>query len=213
MHNSTIHREMLDKSKVVVSDYYDDRLNWFVSGTKIKNGMKYFFDKTGVQPYLLITDNIEGKSNSTTDDMDTYLNNLYNKLFKDEQHIILLYFDNGSRWDTRLFCGITSQVVMDSEASEILLSYVDYYATSDMEDDDYFNTVFRKSADKIMTVSTNKYDVLKVLVYIIGIITALVLLVVARKIKLKALKKKQEILDTPLVDTLLNKYEKENENG
>ena len=102
---------------------------------------------------------------------------------------------------------------MDSEACEIVLSYLDYYATSDMEDDDYFNTVFRKSADKIMTVSTNKYDVMRVVVLSVCLIVAAVLLVVARKIKLKSLKKQQELLDTNLVDPLLSKYEEDKKDG
>lgn len=211
--NSTIEREALDKSKVVVTKYYDDRLGWLTSGKKVENGIKYFFDKTGVQPYLVIADNIDGSVNPSPSQTDKYLDDLYNQMFKDEQHMIVLYFDNGSSWFTRYYCGVSAGVVMDSEACEIVLSYLDYYATSDMEDDDYFNTVFRKSADKIMTVSTNKYDVMRVVVLSVCLIVAAVLLVVARKIKLKSLKKQQELLDTNLVDPLLSKYEEDKKDG
>lgn len=211
--NSTIEREALDKSKVTVTEYYDDRLGWLTSGKKVENGMKYFFDKTGVQPYLVIADNIDGSVNPSPSQTDKYLDDLYNQMFKDEQHMIILYFDNGSSWFTRYYCGVSAGVVMDSEACEIMLSYLDYYATSDMEDDDYFNTVFRKSADKIMTVSTNKYDVMRVVILSICLIVAAVLLVVARKIKLKLLKKQQELLNTNLVDPLLSKYEEDKKDG
>lgn len=103
--NSTIEREALDKSKVTVTEYYDDRLNWLTSGKKVENGMKYFFDKTGVQPYLLIADNIDGSINPSPSQTDKYLDDLYNQMFKDEQHMIILYFDNGSSWFTRYYCG------------------------------------------------------------------------------------------------------------
>lgn len=211
--NSTIEREALDKSKVTVTEYYDDRLNWLTSGKKVENGMKYFFDKTGVQPYLLIADNIDGSINPSPSQTDKYLDDLYNQMFKDEQHMIILYFDNGSSWFTRYYCGVSAGVVMDSEACEIVMSYLDYYATSDMEDDDYFNIVFRKSADKIMTVSTNKYDVMRIVILSVCLIAAAVLLVVARKIKLKSLKKQQELLNTNLVDPLLSKYEEDKKDG
>jgi len=82
-----------------------------------------------------------------------------------------------------------------------------------MEDDDYFNIVFRKSADKIMTVSTNKYDVMRIVILSVCLIAAAVLLVVARKIKLKSLKKQQELLNTNLVDPLLSKYEEDKKDG
>lgn len=127
--------------------------------------------------------------------------------------MIILYFDNGSSWFTRYYCGVSAGVVMDSEACEIVMSYLDYYATSDMEDDDYFNIVFRKSADKIMTVSTNKYDVMRIVILSVCLIAAAVLLVVARKIKLKSLKKQQELLNTNLVDPLLSKYEEDKKDG
>lgn len=76
--NSTIEREALDKSKVVVTKYYDDRLGWLTSGKKVENGMKYFFDKTGVQPYLVIADNIDGSVNPSPSQTDKYLDDLYN---------------------------------------------------------------------------------------------------------------------------------------
>ena len=123
--NSTIEREALDKSKVIVTKYYDDRLGWLTSGKKVENGMKYFFDKTGVQPYLVIADNIDGSVNPSPSQTDKYLDDLYNQMFKDEQHMIILYFDNGSSWFTRYYCGVSAGVVMDSEACEIVLSYLD----------------------------------------------------------------------------------------
>lgn len=161
---STVQREPLDKSNVNVTKYYEDNLDWITSEAKVNKAMEYFFDKTGVQPYLLITDNILGDTWPENEDIDEYLNSVYDIKFTDEQHMILLYLDNGDSWLTRYLCGKTARNVMDEEACEIMLSFFDYYATSDMDDDEYFSTSFMKSADRIM--SYGKTD--NRLIYLLG---------------------------------------------
>ena len=54
---------------------------------------------------------------------------------------------------------------------------------------------------------------MRVVILSICLIVAAVLLVVARKIKLKLLKKQQELLNTNLVDPLLSKYEEDKKDG
>lgn len=215
--NSTIQREALDKSNVHVTEYIDDTLDWFVSERRVQQSMEYFYDKTGVQPYLLITDNVNGDPWPSEDRIDTYLDNLYSELFTDEQHIIVLFLDNGNQWLAHYMAGETAKVVMDKEAGEILLSYFDYYNGSDMDDDSYFSTCFTKAADKIMTFG--KYDnrtwTYMIMALVVVAIIGISVVVFAHQRKKKKLSIEQakvdaEILKTDLKaekDPLLNKYE------
>ena len=214
--DSTIQREALDKSNVNVTDYVADNLDWLVSKRKVEKSMEYFFDKTGVQPYLLITDNINGDTWPNDDTIDMYLTNLYDEMFTDEQHVIVLFLDNGSQWLTHYLAGKTAKVVIDKEAGEILLSYFDYYNGSDMEDDDYFSTCFRKAADKIMTFGSRDNRAWTFLYCGLGLsfVAIVSVIVFQHKRKKKALEVEQSKIDAEILksdlkeeqDPLLDKY-------
>lgn len=51
--------------------------------------MKHFYDKTGVQPYVYITDTVNGSQYPSSSDLQNYANDLYDELFTDEAHILL----------------------------------------------------------------------------------------------------------------------------
>lgn len=199
---STVQREALDKSSVNITKYYEDNLGWITSGTKVNKAMEYFFDKTGVQPYLLITDNILGDRWPTDEKIDEYLNSLYDVKFTDEQHIILLYLDNGNEWLTHYLCGKTAKTVMDQEACEIMLSYFDYYATSDMDDDDYFSTSFKKSADRIMSFGKTDNRFIYLAIGGMCLITLLIVIffIVRHKERIKSL----EVEELKAADSIIN---------
>ncbi len=148
---STIAREKLDTDNVIETGYIEDQANWITSTYDATKGMKKFYERTGVQPFLIIAESIEGNSNPSIDTLDQYLEKRYEQLFSDEQHILLIFFDNGKNWYTRYNCGSDASVLMDDEACEILLDYFDYYAESDLNDDDYFSTVFDKASERIMS--------------------------------------------------------------
>lgn len=148
---NTIAREKLDTSDVIETGYIEDQANWITSTYDATKGMKKFYERTGVQPFLIISESIEGNENPSIDKLDQYLEKRYEELFSDEQHILLIFFDNGKNWYTRYNCGSKASVLMDDEACEILLDYFDYYAESDLNDDDYFSTVFDKASERIMS--------------------------------------------------------------
>lgn len=199
---STVQREALDKSNVNKTKYYDDTLGWIASGKKVEKSMEYFFDKTGVQPYLLIVDNINGDKWPNDTKIDEYLNSVYNEKFTDEQHIILLYLDNGNEWLTHYLCGKNAKTVMDDEACEIMLSYFDYYATSEMDDDDYFSTSFKKSADRIMEFGKTDNRMLYAIVLFVVVTAILVVLFLILKHKERV--KNLEVEELKRADSILN---------
>lgn len=165
----------------------------------------------------MITDNINGDIWPSDAVIDTYLTNLYEDMFTDEQHVIVLFLDNGSQWLTHYLAGKTAKVVMDKEAGEILLSYFDYYNGSTMEDDDYFSTCFSKAADKIMTFGSHDNRTWVFLYSGLGLVLIVIITAVVFKHrrKKKALEVEQSKVDAEILksdlkeeyDPLLDKYE------
>ena len=46
----------------VVGEYFTDRLGWIKQSATLNAGMEAFFKKTGVKPYLYLTDNVYGST-------------------------------------------------------------------------------------------------------------------------------------------------------
>ena len=185
--DSTIVREKLDRRDVIETAYIEDQANWITSTYDATKGMKKFFERTGVQPFLIISESIEGNRNPSLDQLDQYLAKRYEELFSDEQHILVLFFDNGTNWYTRYNCGSKARLLMDEEACEILLDYFDYYVESDMNDDDYFSTVFDKASERIMSkphfVTDSKVITLIAFVVIDVVVLIIVILLAVRRKK------------------------------
>ena len=69
---STINRQPLPAGSVNETEYYRDELGWIKNQTKMEEGLKYFYQKTGVQPYVVIIDNINGSYHPTESELDSY---------------------------------------------------------------------------------------------------------------------------------------------
>lgn len=92
---STIERSKLDSSLCTkVDTWYQDDINWIHDEKTLLKGLKTFYDQTGVQPYLWITDNINGKAKPNTSDFETALKSKYSELFKDEGHVIVCFMES-----------------------------------------------------------------------------------------------------------------------
>lgn len=214
---STVKREKLESSSIVETDaYYIDTLNWIDSGGMLKDGMKYFYKKTGVQPFLYITDNIAGKTYGfTQSDMEQYGNALYDALFEDEAHLLVVFCENDGNYNSFYITGKEAKTVIDDEAGEILLDYIDHYYYSDYEDDEFFSISFEKTADRIMRVTPNYAAFIA-----IGIIVIIILVILfmwwksKKKAKLDKMKAAKDILGADInefsddsVEDLARKYE------
>lgn len=153
--NSENVREKLPaEACVTVDEWIDDRSGWLSNDEQeVIKSMNYFQNKTGVQPYLLITDNINGKGGDITDsEAEDYLAKLYDSLYRDEGHMIFTFMEYAdSEYITYLYTGTAADSVIDAEARGIFLDKADYYySDSSLSDDEYFAKIFEKSADSIM---------------------------------------------------------------
>ncbi len=213
---STIRREALPKGSVNETSYYTDTLGWIGNETQLLGGLRYFYQKTGVQPHLFITDNVNGSRSPSVGMLDKFANDLYDELFTDEAHLLLVFFENESGYMDRYVCGTQAKTVVDTEAADILLDYLDrYYYEQGLTDEQYFSKAFEDAADRIMTVTRSPW--IPVIITILVVMAAYLWFLwwkQAKEQKLKQAKETERILKTPLErfgDTeaheLLKKYD------
>lgn len=216
---STIERSKLDSSLCTrVDTWYQDDINWIHDEKTLLKGLKTFYNKTGVQPYLWITDNVNGKAKPNTSDFETALKSKYSELFKDEGHVIVCFMESSpSVYATYYWAGSVAKGVIDDEAGEILLDVIDSKYTSDLSDEEMFSKSFSDAATRMMKVgrTTKQYIILAVAVVAgLGIIVGFIFLLKAkRKSDAEEAEERERILNTDIdemSDSVLNKYNKEN---
>lgn len=159
---STEEREPLPAGAVNETDYYTDELGWIDNEAVAREGLEYFYEETGVQPHVNITDSIDTASNPrnpSEEEMQNYANTLYDELFTDEAHLLLVFFEpEESQYWTYYVTGVQADAVVDNEAGNILLDYLDLnYTNANLTDDEYFSRSFQQAADRMMEVTTSPW--------------------------------------------------------
>ena len=217
---STVERIALPKGSVNETRYYTDKIGWINNETKLLSGLKHFYKETGVQPYLYLTDTINGSHSPTESELESFADGLYDELFTDEAHLLVVFFEYNDRYMDWYIAGTQAKSVIDREAADILLDYIDrYYYEDNLSDEEFFSKSFEDAADRIMKVTRSPW----ITVYIvIGIaVLAIVLFTWWKKSKeqknLEA-KRREEMLKTPLdrfgdtkAEDLAKKYKDDNE--
>lgn len=221
---STVNREPLPASACIESpNWFEERVKWISNPLIVTSGMKKFYTATGVQPYLIITNNVDGKGSDLTDsEAELFLQERYDSLFSDEGHLIYLFMEYAEgQYNGYIYAGNQAATVIDSESREIIYDYFDYYYNADMDDDTYFATVFEKSAERIMRKTTTGFDVTKTIiigvVFIAGLVIIGVVGVNRKKFEAQRAAEDRKILETPISnlsdDSLAEKYKKEEGNN
>ena len=158
---STVAREPLPAGAVRETGWYTDELGWILNEKDLLAGMKEFYQKTGIQPYLYLTPSINGSVSPSPQELGEYAEELYDRLFTDEAHFLLVFQESGdSGYTAGYTAGSQTKQVMDDEAVGILRDYLDrYYYTSGLTDEEYFSKVFADTAERIMTVTKSPWPV------------------------------------------------------
>ena len=157
---STVNREALPESKCQKYDewYQDDWGDWIdESGeaASLISGMNSFYDATGVQPYLWITGEEGGKYKSEQS-VEDLAEEKYKELFGDDEGHVIIVFREYPNASSEYICTITpgydaETQVLDEEAREILLDFIDYYYTdSELNEGQFFGKSFEKAGERIM---------------------------------------------------------------
>lgn len=197
---STIQREPLPVDSVNETPYYTDKLEWIGNETILLRGMKNFYRATGVQPYLYITDNVKGVHIDSIKPLEEYANELYDQLFTDEAHLLLMFYEYDGDYATYYLCGSQAKTVIDREAGDILLDYIDkFYYDDTLGDEEYFSKAFDLTAKRIMKKEFSPW----IMIFILAI-AVLALMFWKHRSKQKLLK---AALDARILETPLEKFE------
>lgn len=198
---STVQREALpaDKCQAVDKWYQDDWGDWIdESGEEasLKAGLQHFYEKTGVQPYLWIMGE-EGKDYMSEGSVEELAEEKYKELFgNDEGHLLVIfreYPNESSNYIVTATPGHDAETqVMDEQAREILLDYIDYYYTdTDLSEGQFFQRAFTKAGDRIMTKQlSNKQLITIVAVVAVVVIGIIIVASIIRKKKVAVAKQK-----------------------
>lgn len=217
---STWQREALPASAVTETSYYTDEDGWFSNRGQLESGMKSFYKKTGVQPYLYL---LENGSVTSTSELTTMAETLYPELFTDDGHFLLVFCDddNGS-YNCGYVVGSQAKTVMDDEAIAILADYLDrYYNDYSITEEEIFSNTFAETASRIMTVTKSPLPTVAICTAVI-VVAALVFITLKkrREQREREQKRAEELLKTPLetfgdrtVEDLAKKYESEQNNS
>ncbi|WP_193553580.1 hypothetical protein [Bifidobacterium animalis] len=218
---STYNRTKLDSGLPYDSNCIDDQLGWFENRTSAAKRLKVFYDKTGIQPYILFA-----KYNpqlKTDDEKQAWAREWYDDHIDNEDTLLFVYFaeqdvDNDVGYMT-LVNGKHVSSIMDAQATEIFWTYLDEYWYSDRSTDDAIVATFDSTADRIMTKTTTKNDVHK---WVIIAVIVIGILAIGAVITWMLIKRKREheqyverMVTTPLEearDPILEKYDQADHN-
>lgn len=198
--SSSVKRVPLPAGSVNETDYYTDTLDWIGNRTKLTTGLKHFYQKTGVQPHLYITDSVDGNQHPSSAELDAFARRLYDELFTDEAHLLLVFFEHDNNYMDRYVAGTQAKAVIDTEAADILLDYLDlYYYDDNLSDEEYFSKAFTEAADRIMTVTRSP---LVPILMLFGFVVLVAILFIwwrnAKDQKNLEARRTEEVLKTPL---------------
>ncbi|SEO43953.1 hypothetical protein SAMN04488134_107144 [Amphibacillus marinus] len=218
---STIERAPLESGVVNETDYFTDELNWVDNQTVLTNGLSHFYNETGVQPYVYMTDNIEGDFSPSFSSIEDYGNLLYDALFTDEAHLLLLFVEGipADAYSMHYVTGTQAQTVIDAEAGDILFDYVAYYYDQDdVADSEFLSLAFQQTADAIMNNETDPFLIAVFVAFGVAVIFAFYYHIRKQKQRRSQFEgeKTEEMLNQPIekfgtvtADSLASKYDEE----
>jgi uncharacterized membrane protein len=196
---STIERQALPAGSVNETAYFTDELGWIQSRTTLTAGLSNFYRQTGVQPYLYITDTIDGSHNPTDAQVERFATETYNSLFTDEAHLLVIFFEYQQQPHMWHLAGSQAKTVLDEEAMDILYDCIERYYYGELTEDEFFSTAFNEAGERIMKVETSPW------IPVFIVIGAAVIVLVGffwwkghQKQKNLEAEREKEILETPL---------------
>lgn len=188
---------------------YDDEIK------PLEQGLEHFYKTTGVCAYVYFVNELDENING-----NEYASTLYDELFNDEGHILLLYdYMNAYMYDAE---GYAIGTTIDSEALDMLYDYIEAEWANDSENLGAIGDGCAKAADRMMYREKTFFQKYQSIIIVIIIAIALIIIVKVLfkwwKAKTAQKNKEQEDLErtlkTPLesfgttsMDDLKQKYD------
>ena len=183
---STRVREPLPRNAAIdTGRLFTDNLNWIQNTTQMEAGLRNFHNATGVRPHVYITGDINGNTTPTPAEVEAFSIALYDTLFDDEAHLLLVFFESVDYPDDYIEIylqpGIQARLVMDGEALDILFDYIEFYdhrfhTVGDVSMEQVFSNAFDRAAERIMHRPPDNRAVWMTVIIVGGVVLVLLIL-------------------------------------
>lgn len=215
---STRNREKLDSGLPFNSQCIVDELGWFDSVSNTGKKLKTFYDKTGVQPYIVLLKYHPELINDSQ--KEQYAQDYYEDNIDNEATFLYMYFaEEDQDNEVGYMCYVNGRrvdSVMDEEAIDIFWGYIDRNWETNLSTDQLFADTFEKTADAIMIKTKTTADIIFVIVIGVVIIAVIIAIIAAMNTKRKHERERaeetQRILNTPLPNNPLSAQSTQNNN-
>ncbi len=163
---STVKRDKIIGGQIEGKQLYLDQLGWIKDKAKLEQGLKTFYEKTGVVPFLILENTKKGEDNLV----------VYNETDIDEYQVMVVFSYDEPDYIVSVYPGVKAADIMDEEGCQILRDYIDsYYYNDSMSDEEVFSDAFADAADSMMTYEEENQNpkLIEIILTIIAIVLAL----------------------------------------
>ncbi len=131
------------------SDYYTDADgDWIHAPAELEEGLRYFAEKTEVQPFVYILPN---GTTTSRNELKSMAKTYYGQLFDDENHFLLVFCDSGrGTFNCGYYEGTDARQVMDDTAVDVLARKLKANYKKVKNEETMFSEAFRATADSIV---------------------------------------------------------------
>jgi flagellar basal body-associated protein FliL len=184
---NTTNRTKISTNNTFDTNFLADSQSWISSRKTLENGLRVFWDKTGIQPYIMIM----GYNPDLSDaDMQSLTKDKYSELFSGREDVFIY-----AVWDTSTadnldgyyytwYMGAQAKSLLDQEALDIFWNIHDNYWYGSKygsdEEDKMYAAIFEETANSIMERDKTIIDIIVALIIgliIIGVCVTVIVLV------------------------------------
>lgn len=168
---STIQRDKIEGAPAPTEFYTDESGNYLTETTIIEDAVYTFYSKTGVPAYIYFLEDDESLESST--ELYDITRELYEDLFDDEYHFLIVACNNGEEFLFNYTAGEEAAVIMDDlEGIQIFDDCVNLY----FDEDDISTTIakaIKRAAVHIMQAGNLGYRIVIIVAIIIAAVVYL----------------------------------------
>ena len=114
---SHTHKRLAASECDLSDNWLDDRADWIDDEGQVEKALRYFYEKTGSQPYLVVATDIDGETDFTDSEGEEWANDIYDEQFSDDGHTVVAFVEyEESEYAYYIVAGRSAQSVIDQEA-------------------------------------------------------------------------------------------------
>lgn len=122
---------------------------FFLGHYKTEAACKTFYEKTGIPLFVYTIVDYDG----TVDSCDDYAIQAYEELIPDENHVLLLYYDNLEYWSWYVGANVTARI-SDIEINDLIDNIYYYWSNQSIRNDEVFANGIERFVDRLTSANS-----------------------------------------------------------